>query len=159
VSELGRETAPVELPVPLLGVERDVSTAGAGRGSRLLRMRVRRSSPSSGTPGVRAAAPVERSAICAGGLTRAGRPPMESPRSPPEAELLLSGARAGRPRSGALPITRRAISSVARCGRRSSLPICRAVAVVTARNSSGFIRRRPASSSPRNAVSRAGLLL
>ncbi len=43
------------------------------RGSRLLRTRVRRNSPSSETPGVRAAAPVGRSGTARGGLAGAGR--------------------------------------------------------------------------------------
>jgi len=142
-ARVGRVTAPVgrvstSLPedVSTVGVE---LCGGACRASRPLSTRERRSSLSSGTPGVRVAAPV------AGGntlvSTRAGRPTFRS-----AAESALGGL-AGKPvNKGSEPITLLAKASSALVGLRSSLPICFALADVTARNCTGLTLFRFASS-------------
>lgn len=72
----GRVTAPVGRVSTSVSevVDVDVTVGVDGRASRPLSTRVLLSSPSSGTPGVRAAAPVERSIGRSLTLVRAGRP-------------------------------------------------------------------------------------
>jgi hypothetical protein len=108
----GRLTAPVGRVSgpPAFVVE---SAAGIeGLASLPLRIRVRRSSSSSGTPGVRVAAPVERSDDWTP-VMRAGRPRGASPRSPVDV-VVRSGALAGNSRSGAELSTCFATASVVR---------------------------------------------
>jgi len=154
-ARVGRVTAPVgrvstSLPtdVSTVGVE---FWGGACRASRPLSTRERRSSSSSGTPGIRVAAPV------AGGnatvSTLAGRPTVRS-----TAESALGGL-AGRPvNKGSEPITLLAKAASALVGLRSALPICFALADVTARNCTGLTLLRCPTSSARSAVNRAGWL-
>ena len=134
---MGRVTAPVGLvstSVALVVGDVAVTVGVAGRASRPFSTRVRRSSSSSGTPGVRAAAPVERSTGKPLAVVLAGRPTVTWP----EAFCVVAsraGARAGNPsRTGVVPKARRASVSPARCGRRFSFPICFAFADVTARS-------------------------
>ena len=145
----GRVTAPVGRESASPAVE--FSTAGAaGRASRPFSTRDRLSSSSSGAPGVRVAAPV---AVDAGGT-----PPIRDGRATLSvlvAESTGAGL-AGKLRNGSAPSARRANASSALAGRKFSLPICLALAVVTARNCTGFTRRRFASSSERKAVKRPG---
>src|SRR2546427_9597901 len=121
----GLTTAPVGLVFdePLsLGVV-------AETGSRPLKIRERRRSLSSGTPGVRAAAPVGRRASVAAGSVVAGRAPV--------AVVPFLGITVGlfdkSPRKGFSPIARRARLPFAGCGRAARLPKSRAGTVVTAR--------------------------
>jgi len=134
-----------------------VLTAGVdGRASRPFKTRVRRRSLSSGTPGVRVAAPVALSTGWVLEFARAGRPTVISP--VPPAVFSRAGALAGKSvRNASEPIARLASASLALCGRRFSLPICWAEADVTARSEAGLTRRRFASSSALNAVNLPGL--
>ena len=175
---VGRATAPVLR-----------STAGAlassaewvgRRGSRLLKMRTRRSSVSSGTPGVRVAAPVARSGRTrAAGAAAAGRavrnpsrlsgvpsrpaaPKLRRsmsparPAVPADASRRVSAGVIGRrPRTGSVVTTRRAISLVAGRARVEATPNSRTGSVVTARSSAGFRRSRLAISAERRGVSRS----
>ena len=111
----GRVTA----PVGRVSVDPIVpSVGGATRGSRPLKMRVRRNSSSSGAPGVRVLAPVVRSGtlttgVAPGGRATAGR----SARSVVETSPVPVAGRAGKPLvSGSLFNARRASNSFARCG-------------------------------------------
>ena len=159
IGRAGRATAPVgrdsDAPVVVLsaGIE--------GVGSRPLRTRVRRSSSSNGTPGVRAAAPVGRSGIWTPRVTRAGRATWlrsaRSPPVPPTAALLdpNAGRKGKSPRRGSEPITRLANSSLAGRSLTLSPPSSFAGKVVTARRYAGLVRRRFLSSSGRSAVKRS----
>ena len=117
---VGRASVSLTADVPAVGV--------AGRASLPFSILERRSSSSSGTPGVRVPAPVELEV--SDGI-RVGLP---APVSPLTAESVVVGL-AGRPvRKGSDAITRRASASSALAGRKSSLPIRLALADVTARN-------------------------
>ena len=153
-SRAGRVTAPVgrasfsppEVVVFTVGV--------AGLASRPLNTRDRRSSSSSGTPGVRVDAPVD---VDADGSDPILACPLELPLVLVAASAV--GGRAGKPvRKGASVIARLASASSALLARKSALPICLALAVVTARSCTGFKRRRFANSSERKAVRRPGWL-
>ncbi len=150
-SPTGRVTAPVgrasisptEVVVFVTGV--------TGLVSRPLNTRDLRSSSSSGTPGVRVDAPVEDDE--AGGIVLDERLALLSVL----VALSTVAGLAGNPdRKGSSLIARRAIASSALLALKSSLPICFAFAVVTARSSAGLTRRRFASSSDRKAVRRPG---
>lgn len=123
VGSAGLTTAPVGLAfdAPLsLGV------VVAETGSRPLKIRERRRSLSSGTPGVRVAAPVGRRSNAAAG----------SGRAVPAAAVLFLGITVGlidKSRKGFSLITRRARSLLAGCGRAVRLPKSRAGTAVTAR--------------------------
>ena len=90
----------------------------AGLGSRPLNTLELRNSLSSDTPGVRAAAPVDRPGSSIAGAGRAGRASVTRSLRPPLGALLttaLAGLTGRLPRSGSPLITRRAdISSAAR---------------------------------------------
>lgn len=150
-SRTGRVTAPVgRASISLLEVF--VFTTGvAGLASRPLSTRDRRNSSSSATPGVRIDAPVD---VDVGGID-----PILAGRVVPVAASEEVVGRAGKPLvNGSCVIARLASTSSALLVRKSSLPICLALAVVTARSSAGFERRRFANSSDRNLVSRPGWL-
>ena len=110
----------------------ELSAGDVVRGSRPLKTRDRRSSSSSGAPGVRVAAPVPRSGMVVirsfvGGLTTEGRSLADVPSR-------AATGRAGKPsRNGCELSARRASASSARCALTVSFPIARAGAVVTAR--------------------------
>ena len=129
-SRAGRVTAPVgraSISLPEVIV---FTTGVAGLASRPLSTRDRRSSSSRGTPGVRIDAPVD---VDAGGID-----PIRGARLALRSVLLAVSAvaaRAGNPvRKGTSLIALRARTSSALLVRRSSLPICLALAVVTARS-------------------------
>jgi len=128
-SRAGRVTAPVgriSISLPEVVV---FTTGAAGLASRPFSTRDRRSSSSSGTPGVRIDAPVD---VDAGGIgpIRGGRFAL-----PVLASLSTVADRTGKPfLNGSSVIARLASDSSALLVRRSSLPICLALAVVTARS-------------------------
>lgn len=137
----GRATAPVGL---VSGV-RPVFAIGVPTGSRPLNTRLRRSSLSKGTPGVRVVAPVGLKVA-----VDAGRAMRLSP-------LLLPAPPVGRigksPRKGCASITRCAMSPLA--ARPRPLPKSRAGIVFKARRYAGLMRRRLASSFPRSGLKRS----
>ena len=152
----GRATAPVGL---LSGVPAfELSPGEAIRGSRPLKTLERRSSSSSGAPGVRVAAPVlsGRPAVGKriGGRAIAGRSGRWLADDPSGRVPTRAGSP---PLIGSELYARRASVSSARSGRTVSSPIDLAGILVTARRYAGLTRCSWANSYARNAVKRSGV--
>src|SRR4029434_2712550 len=126
----GLVTAPVGLFSG--GPTFELSAGHAVLGSRPLKTRERRSSSSSGAPGVRVAAPVTRSGTSTTRSLRGGRTTDE--RSVVDVPSRSATGRAGKPpRNGCELSARRATNASARSALTASSPNARAGADVTAR--------------------------